>query len=119
MSAGAATSDIDFGNYAAPPEPTAIHLSSTTIAEQLPAGIGYSWTGQSYEERLREIVRAELGSGFASYLWPESGDGLPDNRTLKLVVLRPEDSGTEIAAWIERKGETMKFRFEQCGKVYC
>jgi hypothetical protein len=66
---------------------------------------------ESYEERLREIVRGELGSKFASYLWPDpqrGGDGIPDNRALKLVVLHPEDSGAEIPAWIERKGETFR-----------
>jgi hypothetical protein len=63
---------------------------------------------ESYEERLREIVRGELGSKFASYLWPENGDGIPDNRALKLVVLHPEDSGSEIPAWVERKGETFR-----------
>ena len=66
---------------------------------------------ESYEERLREIVRGEIGSKFTAYLWPESqrgGDGIPDNRTLKLVILHPEDSGAEIPAWIERRGETFR-----------
>ncbi|MBN1139287.1 MAG: ATP-binding protein [Anaerolineae bacterium] len=69
---------------------------------------------ESYEERLKEIVRAELGGRFTAYLWPQDGGGgdvsavIPDNRTLKLVILRPEDSGADIPAWIERKGETFR-----------
>ncbi len=35
--AAASSDNVDFGNYAAPPEPTAIHLSSASIAEELPA----------------------------------------------------------------------------------
>ncbi len=63
---------------------------------------------EAYEERLREIVRGEVGSKFTAYLWPENGDGLPDNRSLKLVILHPEDAGTEVPAWIERRGETFR-----------
>jgi len=63
---------------------------------------------EAYEDRLREIVRGEIGRKFTSYLWPENGDGIPDNRSLKLVVLHPEDSGAEIPAWIERRGETFR-----------
>ena len=63
---------------------------------------------EAYEERLREIVRGEIGSKFTPYLWPDSGDGIPDNRSLKLVILHPEDSGADIPAWIERRGETFR-----------
>jgi hypothetical protein len=63
---------------------------------------------EAYEDRLREIVRDEIGTRFTSYLWPEEGDGIPDNRALKLVILHPQDSGAEIPAWIERRGETFR-----------
>jgi hypothetical protein len=66
---------------------------------------------ESYEERLRQIVRGEIGSKITAYLWPDAqrgGDGIPDNRMLKLVILHPKDSGAEIPAWIERKGETFR-----------
>jgi len=63
---------------------------------------------EAYEERLREIVHGEVGSKFTSYLWPEDGDDIPDNRSLKLAILHPEDSGAEIPAWIERRGETFR-----------
>jgi len=63
---------------------------------------------EAYEDRLREIVRGEIGRKFTSYLWPDNGDGIPDNRALKLVVLHPQDSGAEIPAWIEWRGETFR-----------
>jgi hypothetical protein len=63
---------------------------------------------EAYEDRLREIVRGEIGTKFTSYLWPDNGDGIPDNRSLKLVILHPQDSGAEIPAWIERRGETFR-----------
>jgi len=63
---------------------------------------------ESYQERMCEIVRGELGTEFTAYLWPESGDGIPNNRALKLIVLHPEDAGSQIPAWIERRGETFR-----------
>lgn len=59
---------------------------------------------ESYEEELRRVVEGETGSKFRTYVWPESADNIPDNRELKLLVLRPDDQGEQISAWIERKG---------------
>ena len=56
----------------------------------------------SYEEELRRVVEAETGSKFRAYVWPETADNIPDNRDLKLLILRPEDRGEQIAAWMER-----------------
>ncbi|MBN1262538.1 MAG: ATP-binding protein [Anaerolineae bacterium] len=60
---------------------------------------------ESYEPTMREIIEKEIGKQFTSYLWPESGEGIPDNRNLKLVILHPDDAGTQIPEWIERRGE--------------
>jgi len=52
---------------------------------------------ETYEPELREIIRREIGRKFSTYLWPKSGSGyevsagIPDNRDLKLVILRPDD----------------------------
>jgi hypothetical protein len=62
----------------------------------------------TYEPELRAIISSELGTKFKAYLWPETGDGIPDNRELKLVVLHPEDDGSDIPAWIERRGESFR-----------
>ncbi len=60
---------------------------------------------QAFEERLREVIEKELGARFDTYLWPTSGDGIPDNRRPKLIVLHPEARWADAAGWIERKGE--------------
>ncbi|MCB0627703.1 MAG: ATP-binding protein [Pseudomonadales bacterium] len=62
----------------------------------------------SYEEELRRVVEAETGSKFRAYVWPETADNIPDNRDLKLLILRPEDRGEQIAAWMERKGQSFR-----------
>jgi hypothetical protein len=63
---------------------------------------------ETYETELREIVKGEIGPKFTAYLWPESGEGIPDNRELKLVILHPNDSGAHIPDWIERRGASFR-----------
>ncbi|MBE7469119.1 MAG: ATP-binding protein [Anaerolineales bacterium] len=63
---------------------------------------------QTYEAELKAIIQKEVGSKFTAYLWPESSEALADNRSLKLVILRPEDNGAQIPAWIERKGNAFR-----------
>jgi hypothetical protein len=66
---------------------------------------------EAYEERLKDVIEEEIGPKFTSYLWPESTSGrdlsaaIPDNRALKLIVLHPDDDGSRIPQWIERRGE--------------
>ncbi len=62
----------------------------------------------TYETELRAIIDREVGSRFAAYLWPTNSEAIPDNRSLKLVILHPNDSGSQIPAWIERKGSTFR-----------
>lgn len=59
---------------------------------------------ESYEEELRQVVEAETGTKFRTYVWPETADTIPNNRELKLLILRPEDRGDQIPTWIEYKG---------------
>ncbi len=63
---------------------------------------------QTYETELKAIIQKEIGSKFTAYLWPDSSEAIADNRSLKLVILRPEDSGSQIPAWIERKGNAFR-----------
>ncbi len=63
---------------------------------------------QRYEDRMRAIVEQELGNKLNTYLWPASGDGIPDNRALKLVVMHPEQPESIIEAWLARKGTTFR-----------
>jgi hypothetical protein len=65
----------------------------------------------AYESRLSEVIEDEIGPKFTPYLWPETTSGrdvsavIPDNRALKLIVLHPDDDGSQIPDWIERHGE--------------
>jgi hypothetical protein len=63
---------------------------------------------ENYETEMRRIIEAEIGRQFTPYLWPESAEGIRDNRELKLVLLRPEDAGNQIPQWIERRGERFR-----------
>lgn len=63
---------------------------------------------QAYEAELEVIISKEVGRKFTTHLWPTSSDGIPDNRSLKLVILRPEDNGSRIPDWIERKGSNFR-----------
>jgi hypothetical protein len=63
---------------------------------------------ETYEDELEKIVEREIGPKFRPYLWPETGDGIPDNRALKLVILHPNDDGSRIPEWVERKGGSFR-----------
>ncbi len=63
---------------------------------------------ETYEEELSRIVEGEIGHKFSTYLWPDTGDGIPDNRALKLVILHPTDDGSRIGEWVERKGGSFR-----------
>ena len=66
---------------------------------------------EAYADRLQDVIKAEIGAKFNAYLWPETVSGrdisavIPDNRALKLIILQPDDDGSRIPQWIERRGE--------------
>ena len=57
---------------------------------------------------MRSVIQKELGNKFRIYLWPENGEGIPDNREMKLVILPPEDAGNQIKEWTERRGNNFR-----------
>jgi hypothetical protein len=63
---------------------------------------------QTYETELKAIIQKEVGRKFTVYLWQDSSDAIADNRSLKLVILHPGDNGSQIPAWIERKGQAFR-----------
>jgi len=63
----------------------------------------------SYLDEAEQIVRDELGNEiFNTYLWPNSSDQIPDNQSLKLVVLHPEREVGDLDDWVESKGENFR-----------
>ncbi len=63
---------------------------------------------ESYEDEMQERIKKELGSKFRPYLWPTNSENIPDNTDLKLIILRAEDSGSDIPNWIEYKGNNYR-----------
>ncbi|WP_263789501.1 ATP-binding protein [Salinibacter sp.] len=60
--------------------------------------------------KLESLIRGELGTRMRTYLWPSSGDKLPDNEELKLAVLDPSENYTEqeLRRWVNRSGESYR-----------
>jgi len=61
-------------------------------------------------KELKTRIQNELGSKLKTYLWPSSGDELPDNQELKLAVLDPRERYDERALrqWVDRKGQSYR-----------
>jgi predicted AAA+ superfamily ATPase len=60
--------------------------------------------------KLESLIREELGTRMRTYLWPKSGDELPDNEELKLAVLDPSETYTEqeLRRWVNRSGQSYR-----------
>lgn len=63
---------------------------------------------ESYQEEMEAIIAKEAGRNFDTYVWPASGDNIPDNQSLKLVILHPNQRRSEVAEWLERKGQSFR-----------
>lgn len=61
-------------------------------------------------KELKKRIQSELGNKMRSYLWPSSGDELPDNQELKLAVLDPAESYNEktLRQWLNKKGQSYR-----------
>jgi hypothetical protein len=60
--------------------------------------------------KLESLIREELGTRMRTYLWPSSGDALPDNEELKLAVLDPSETYTEqeLRRWVTHSGQSYR-----------
>jgi hypothetical protein len=61
--------------------------------------------------KLESLIRNELGKRMSTYLWPRSGDELPDDEELKLAVLNPSVNYTEqeLRQWVKHFGQSYRF----------
>jgi hypothetical protein len=59
---------------------------------------------------LKRRIQQEFGNKFRCYLWPQSADGIPNNRYLKLVVLDPENAPSldDLTEWLEKVGSSFR-----------
>lgn len=65
----------------------------------------------TYEDELELIIKKETGKyNLRPYIWPDAlrGDGVPDNRELKLLILHPDERDKNISTWIERRGSSFR-----------
>ncbi len=60
--------------------------------------------------KLESLIREELGTRMRTYVWPSSGDALPDNEELKLAVLDPSETYTEqeLRRWVTHSGRSYR-----------
>jgi hypothetical protein len=60
--------------------------------------------------KLESLIRNELGKRMSTYLWPRSGDKLPDDEELKLAVLNPSVNYTEqeLRHWVKHFGQSYR-----------
>ncbi len=64
----------------------------------------------SVRKELKTRIESELGNKLRTYLWPSSGDKIPDNQELKLAVLDPDENyeDRELRRWIDKKGQSYR-----------
>ena len=62
----------------------------------------------TYKDEMRSILQKEVGNAFVSFLWPMRSEDIPDNREIKLVILRPEDTEDTSWEWLEKRGNTFR-----------
>jgi len=61
-------------------------------------------------KELKTRIEDELGNKLRPYLWPTSGDEIPDNQELKLAVLDPDENygDRELRRWVDKKGQSYR-----------
>jgi hypothetical protein len=64
--------------------------------------------GGEVRQELKRRIQRELGSRLRAYLWPCSGDVVPDNQELKLVILDPAESHPRLHRWVEHRGQSYR-----------
>lgn len=62
----------------------------------------------TYREEMRAILQKEVGNAFGSFLWPGKSEDIPDNKDIKLVILRPEEKEDTPQKWLEKRGKTFR-----------
>jgi hypothetical protein len=61
-------------------------------------------------KELKTRIESELGDKLRPYLWPSSGDEIPDNQDIKLAILDPDEhyDDRELRQWIDKKGQSYR-----------
>jgi len=59
-------------------------------------------------DKLKNILKDEVGDKFRAYIWPNKSKDIPDNQELKLVVLHPDDEEEVINEWTKNRGNSFR-----------
>lgn len=57
---------------------------------------------------MTKILQKETGNAFQTFLWPKKSEDIPDNKEIKLVILRPDEKEDTPQRWLEKKGNTFR-----------
>lgn len=63
---------------------------------------------ESYEEKMREVIKSCLGNKIKCYLWPKLSTEIPDDLQLKFIIVHPSTSINTLDEWIEKKGTSFR-----------
>jgi len=63
---------------------------------------------ETYIDEMIKILQKEIGNAFQTFLWPKKSEDIPDNKEIKLVILRPEEKEDTPQKWLEKKGNTFR-----------
>jgi hypothetical protein len=57
---------------------------------------------------MKNILKKEVGNAFQSFLWPDKSEDIPDNKDIKLVILKPYEKEDVPQKWLEKRGRTFR-----------
>lgn len=63
---------------------------------------------ETYIDEMTKILQKETGNAFQTFLWPKKSEDIPDNKEIKLIILRPEEKEDTPQKWLEKKGNTFR-----------
>jgi predicted AAA+ superfamily ATPase len=63
---------------------------------------------ETYIDEMTKILQKETGNAFQTILWPKKSEDIPDNKEIKLVILRPDEKEDTPQKWLEKKGNTFR-----------
>lgn len=63
---------------------------------------------EKIEEEVEQVLKNHIGTKLQTYLWPEKSEDIPDNKSLKLVIVNLNDSFEKMDDFLNKKGESTR-----------
>ncbi|UCE13226.1 MAG: ATP-binding protein [Candidatus Heimdallarchaeota archaeon] len=61
-----------------------------------------------FDIKMQEEIKKHVGEEISSIIWPTSSNEIPDDRQLKIVIVRPSTSEKVLLNWLDQKGDTFR-----------